>query len=343
VLALLALAIGASGCLGPIYWKENTRGMDALLRELNQPASIGDTADLPHLPPGAPAAPYVVGINDEIEVTVRGRPDLGSQFPARDDPRRDVSVVQPDGTVHLPLLAPVEVAGKTIPQIRKRITERYAAHVAKPHVDVQVESYRSKPVTLHGAVANTGVYYLSRDLRTIGDLIAGAGGLAEGSDFAEGVLVRGDDSYRIVFRGETPEESATLRVLLEPGDSVFFPHALEDVVYVFGEVLRPGAYPIPDRGMTILDALGIARGVEPLTASFDHVFVVRPDVEQATVYEVTMTQLIDHTDVRLRPGDRIVVPPSRITSWSRFWQQLLPFFSAGGAAGSIARAAAIGI
>ncbi len=82
--------------------------------------------------------------------------------------------------------------------------------------------------------------------------------------------------------------------------------------YVFGEVNRPGAYPLVGR-VTAVDALAQAAG-ETRFAALNAARLVRGGGEQPQVFPlrfVDITQSADaSTNFELRPGDVVYVPPS---------------------------------
>jgi len=86
-------------------------------------------------------------------------------------------------------------------------------------------------------------------------------------------------------------------VSLQDGDTVFVPRA--DMVYVFGQVRSPGAYPIPTE-TTVLQALSLAGGVTDRGAT-NRVRIVR--LVDGKEREVPV-ELAD----QVRAGDTIIVP-----------------------------------
>ena len=148
-----------------------------------------------------------------------------------------------------------------------------------------VTAYRSRRVFVLGQVRSPGAYPLAVPTTVI-ELLALAGGSTELAA-TEVVVVRGGalpaearESRELPENLPPPREgdgSEALRVDLEAlergdvsqnvtlqnGDTVFVPRAA--VVYVFGEVRRPGRYAL--RGATtVLQALTLAEGTTPFAA-----------------------------------------------------------------------------
>jgi polysaccharide export outer membrane protein len=194
---------------------------------------------------------YRLGVSDVVRVTVYGQPDLST-----------VSRVSENGSVTLPTVGQVTVSGLTAGEaelkLAKILTEMEVVKDAQ--VGIVVEQYLSKKVTVLGEVARPGVYAITRGT-TVTDMISEAGGLsADAGDVAIVTRKRASRDQQVVVdlpallkgRSNVPEPRVS------DGDRIFVPKA--DVFYVYGEVNRPGAYPL-ERGMTVLQAISVAGGL----------------------------------------------------------------------------------
>src|SRR5262245_2174605 len=111
-----------------------------------------------------------LGPGDLLEISVFRWPDLQG-YRAR---------VSPSGTISLPLLGTMRAAGLTETQLRDQIASGLKQNVMKdPQVNVFVAEYVSQQVSVTGAVARPGLIGLSRDHRTVADMISEAGGFSE--------------------------------------------------------------------------------------------------------------------------------------------------------------------
>ena len=141
-------------------------------------------------------------------------------------------------------------------------------------------------------------------------------------------ILRGDLAFAglpgIVY---TPESAGAYgEVLLQDGDSIYFPRAEERLVYVLGEFIHQGSYPIPRRGMTLVEALGKASGTDSYTASVSGVFLIRSqEPEHIVVYQLAMGEILQGPAIPLIDQDRVFVAVSPLTRWERFWRKILPF------------------
>jgi polysaccharide export outer membrane protein len=260
--------------------------------------------ELALLAPGKMRPSYRVGPLDEIVVMVWGRTDLGSQTPVGQRGELRASQVRSDGTIGLPFLGDVKVAGMTVAEIRAKIGAAYRAIVEEPQVDVTLNDCGSQTVQLGGAVAHPGTHYLCVERLTVGEVLTDAKALTGAADRSNGVLTRGGQSYRLDYRQAEEGKSRAADIVLHAGDTVFFPATGERMVYVFGEVEQQGSFAIPTEGMTILDALGQAQGVTPKAGA---IFLTRPTRGGPVTHKLKLAELLQGPEIQLVAGDRIYV------------------------------------
>ena len=115
------------------------------------PASGPRTAHAPNAPTSA-ATPvngaYEIGPLDVLDISVFQVPELTKSVQVADT-----------GTVNLPLVGEIPVAGKTAQEVERDLTTRLGAkYVKNPQVTVYVKEYNSQLVTITGAISKPGVY-----------------------------------------------------------------------------------------------------------------------------------------------------------------------------------------
>jgi polysaccharide export outer membrane protein len=100
--------------------------------------------------------------------------------------------------------------------------------------------------------------------------------------------------------------------IVSPEVSVVLATSASRRYYVFGEVLRPGAYPLIGR-VTAIDALASAAG-ETRFSALNSSRLVRVSPEASQIFPVRLRDIRESgdasTNYELRPGDVIFVPPS---------------------------------
>ena len=210
-------------------------------------AASGQTAATPVQASEAAAsssAPYILGPDDEIEVSVFGQQDLHLK-----------SRISADGTIVAPLLGRLNAAGMTTSQFGEILGRGYeqGGYLVKPSITVQVTTYASKTVTVLGQVSDAGLIPIDRPYSAAA-IIAKAGGVAPG----------GANAVILTKAGSTESQRLSLitspgaaNYMVQPGDTLFVPPA--EMVYVYGQVNDPGAFPyVP--GMTYRQALARAGG-----------------------------------------------------------------------------------
>jgi polysaccharide export outer membrane protein len=191
----------------------------------------------------------VLGPGDEVEVTVYGAPDLSGH--AR---------VSADGNISMPLIGHVRIGGLSDSEAEGAIevTLRQDNILNDPQVSVYVKDYGSSGISVAGEVAKPGFYSILGPHRLF-DVLQAAGGP---TDKAANVVVishRGQEDATTLSISKNPAEMAASNVDLKPGDTVVVPKA--GVVYVLGEVTRPGGYVLNSTGgVTVLQVVAVAGG-----------------------------------------------------------------------------------
>ena len=262
-------------------------------------------------PPVAPrveAAPpfpveYQVGPGDVLQVAVYGNEDI-SRTPT----------VQPNGTIALPLLGDVAVAGLTLPEIQRKLTTLLAKDfLVNPQVEVKVKEYQSQFVSVVGEVNNPGRKPL-RGRTRIFDVLIEAGGFtprASGEVLItrrEGTFEGGSVTLKLRFSGASPNprDLVNLEVPLRNGDLVTA--SAKYYVTVEGEVTRPGRYPIEEE-MTLSTAIVAAGGLTRFGKNEVRIRRVSPETGKTEILEADLKEIRNgkEPDLVLRPNDVITV------------------------------------
>lgn len=180
------LAIAATGCTA----------------HTNLPKGEAAYASFPPLNDSAKLRDYALGPYDVIAVQVFQEPELSV---------RDVQI-DDGGKIVLPLIGPVEVAGKTTAALSKEIEQRYAQrYLRNPRVAVFVQNAVSRTVTVEGSVSSPGVFPI-RGKTTLLDALALAKGTTRIAALKEVVVLRRIDGRQsgaafdvnAIQKGEAP-------------------------------------------------------------------------------------------------------------------------------------------
>jgi polysaccharide biosynthesis/export protein len=100
--------------------------------------------------------------------------------------------------------------------------------------------------------------------------------------------------------------------IVQPDVTVQLKSSASRTYFIFGEVARPGAYPIIG-DVTAVHALGVAGGATHM-ASLDKSRLVRPSSEGELTYPIFFGAITEagygQTNYLLQPGDVVYVPPN---------------------------------
>jgi polysaccharide export outer membrane protein len=216
---------------------------------------------------------YVLGEGDLISVRAYDLEDLNHKVR-----------VENDGSVNLPLLNRVSVAGRTVAEVQNDLTKRLGAYMFNPHVTVFVEEYRSQQVAVEGAVQRPGLVSQTVRNATVRDVLSAAGGIlptagsrlylipAETRVQVEArqlpPAANGAPSTDTTYSAEgimidTAESDATVQqaffnMPVRSGDVIVVPASGNFIAD--GWVAKPGTYPLRS-GLTLRGALATAGGL----------------------------------------------------------------------------------
>ncbi len=208
---------------------------------------------------------YRLGEGDVIRVTVYDHPDLTTE----------VQLAQ-DGSITFPLVGRVALTGSTFPEAESKIAQRLkdGGFILKPSVNVMITQYRSSRVSVLGEVVRPNRINLERSTDLL-EVLALAGGVSpNGGDRVW--LVRGGAKEEYLLPELLQQMAGGGQLpMVNNGDTVFVPRMA--MVYVMGEVNRPGAFRLENR-MTVLQALAVAGGFNQ-RASHRSIVIHRTDAK----------------------------------------------------------------
>jgi polysaccharide biosynthesis/export protein len=260
---------------------------------------------------------YVLGAEDQITVRV---------FAADDIPDKPVQIDN-DGTVTLPMIGQVHAAGLTVEQLQANLITAYKKYFKDPQVTVQVNDFRSQPVSVAGNVSTPGVVQL-RGNRNLMEVIGQAGGLradagdsvlitrnlSEGPIPVSGAFTDPTGKYsvahiniRSIMSGKDPE--ANIQIM--PHDVITVPRAR--LIYVLGNVGRPGGYVLTENEtMSLTQAIALAGGWDKM-AALSATRILRSDGGQTREQiPANLKKIMENKapDLQMQPDDILYVPNS---------------------------------
>jgi len=157
-------------------------------------------------------------------------------------------------------------------------------------------------------------------------------------EFSGPFVVGPDGNIQYTFIGDIKTEGLTKEKLKEvltkqlekyvkvPEVSVAIVGYLSKFVYILGEVVKPGKYPMKGDTVSLRDAI-MAAGLPTRDAALRRVYVIKPDetkpdYTKVDLYHVLYKGILED-DLTLTPGDLVVVPSTVPSEINRALTQLL--------------------
>ncbi len=263
------------------------------------------------LPPEVAPGPYMIGIGD---VVLLATPSAGSTVEelsgllAAQNSRQGYTV-QDDGSINIPNVGRVRIAGLTIEDAEARMFQRLVENQIDPTFSLEIAEFNSQKVSIGGAVANPAVVPVTLTPLYLDEALAATGGITvEDQDFASVRLYRGGNLYQIPLT-ELFSRSGLKRTRLLNGDAVFV-----DTEYELSQAER-----YFEQQIAIVNARGNARA-NALAQLQTEVSIRRGQLEEArTNYQLRRELGADNRDYVYLAGEvgrqsRFALPFERTAS-----------------------------
>lgn len=269
-------------------------------------SSVVPLASLAQTPaPAAAGSSYVIGPRDLLEIKVFEVPDLNGE-----------RTVGSEGTISFPPIGDIRVGGLTVGDaeryLKRLLEEKYFQRAT---VSVLVREFRSKPISVIGAVKKPGNLGFSGRW-TLLEAITAAGGLAENHGSVIYVLRRASNGLstqiEISVEDLMVKGDPKVNVPIFANDLINVASTIEITVYCLGEVGQPGAVTFKStERITLLSAVARAGGLSERASP--KILVKRGSGgEQEQELSVDYRRILagKDPDFRLEDGDVIVVKES---------------------------------
>ena len=197
---------------------------------------------------------YRIGRQDLLEIRVFDLEELDQTVRVADD-----------GSITLPLLGRLQVAGLTKGDLEREVARQLEERfVRDPQVTIFVKEYESKKVAVSGAVKKPDTYEMLGE-KTLLEMISKAGGLDRDLG-KELIIFRQEDGGaarriavdldRLVY-----DADPALNLPVRPGDIIYVPTVEKVRIFVSGAVRNPNLYEVPRaEPVTVLKAVTLAGG-----------------------------------------------------------------------------------
>ncbi len=296
VFAFCAVALFITGCVIPRERAVVNETPELPVNRVTEhfPTSLyklaeGDVLEIFYLPtPTISNTPYRLQIKDQIDIEFAFHPEMN----------RTVRV-RPDGEISIPRKEDVRVAGLTADETRNLLKRVYSDLLKDPDITVTVRDFNVK---------------LDEMQRTFASAALGQ---------ARAVSIRPDGRISLPLIPDLPAANLTVPeltmevnrryvgILPDTNVSVILREVVGNVVFVDGEVNRPGAFTV--RGPTsVQQALALAGGTRP-TAEPRTILVVSKGPDGRFITRTTdLSKMTSASDFMLGRNDLIFVPRSAI-------------------------------
>ncbi|MEZ5359402.1 MAG: polysaccharide biosynthesis/export family protein [Candidatus Zixiibacteriota bacterium] len=259
---------------------------------------------------------YIIGPEDELEISFWQVPELNQTV-----------VVRQDGKVTLSIIGEIDAAGLTPRELSEKIERNVSLYDKRiSQAAVTVTGYNSQKVFVAGQVASPGkkTFEVIPDIWTV---IKEAGGATEQGDLTRVSIIKSQESGGEVINVNVLEAIAkgTVEQLpkLVSGTTIEVPRAAggvpgrqltsdyierKNLFYVIGAVNQPGNHAYEGQ-MDIIDALGAAGGITE-AADLKNVKVISKNGQGTTVLHANLEEYRTQGQAKrivISPEDMIVV------------------------------------
>ena len=279
---------------------------------------------------------YYIERGDILQITVYDHPELTNPSGSNNNNVENSGItVENDGTIYYPYIGKVQVAGRTVDQVRDAIASPLAQFIADPQISVRVSRFNAQRAYVTGQVNQPGPQPITNVPMTVLDAITLAGGLGEEANWHEVLLSRNGNEFRLSVYDMLHHGRLGQNMLMEHGDVLHVPNLGQQQVFVLGELNRVNTLPMGNIRMSLTEALTRSGGLNQVTSNAEGIFVIRQMPEEtgklATVYQLNVRNAIAFavgTRLMLEPSDIVYVTTAPVTRWNRVISQILPSLNA---------------
>ncbi len=235
---------------------------------------------------------YVVDVGDAFDLMLTGKFS-----------KQESMTVQRDGSIAIPSMGKVFVAGKTLTEVEDLVTNFVTTTSFGTNSFLTLSKIRDVQVLLLGGVERPGIYTLSGGASVLGAINV-AGGISERGSYRVIELRRGGETIEIIdlyniFVYGNYEFKNTLR----SGDTIFV-NPMTFQIPVSGGVNIPAIYEAI-RGETVSDLISFAGGFSSSFEGYSDIYLSRVSTQTQFIETINKSKI---PTVLVAPRDSIKVP-----------------------------------
>jgi polysaccharide biosynthesis/export protein len=224
----------------------------------------------------SPAQRLTVAPGDSLRVRIYERYG-GNIFPTIQGQSADLGIqrVADDGSIKIPVVGVVRVAGLDLNQIENRVIQALGNKVQEPEVIVEFDAPRTHTVMVSGDVKNPGRVSMLEDVRSVVDAINKAGGpIVSQTGTANQLQVVVRRNGQVILTSQFSDLLAGSDIGVQKGDEIVV-RPNSRIFTVLGAVQRSGNVEMTKHNLTLLEALGQVGGLSDVRANKTGVYVFR--------------------------------------------------------------------
>lgn len=246
-------------------------------------------------------------------------------------------VVSPAGTVPIPFVGNIRVAGNTIAAAQNTITERLRETAIEPQATVNIQVSPNSSFTVQGDVPQGGLFPLSARGERVLDAVAVAGGTQTDPESTIITVTRGTLSGRQTYA--TLLSDPDQNIPLQPGDTVIVGGGGAKFI-ADGALNSTGEFDFVEGELSMAQAVAKAGGLQNARANPGAVFVFRRqppgeffryrevggnvrDVYGDVIFQAEFDNPLERLTAQqffLRDGDVLYVGNSALAEFSKYFQ-----------------------
>jgi polysaccharide export outer membrane protein len=302
----------------------NSKRMRALFATLTLSLAVGAQSLSAQVPSAATAAPngmtsmaqagasetagsemapaILIGPGDLLSIVVFETPELSTSVR-----------VNQNGDADIPVLGAIHVAGLSTQEAAITLQNAYSSQglLLAPHITVSETEFASQGASVLGEVKAPGVYPTLGSRRLL-DMISLAGGVSTTAGRLASIVHRDDPEHpvQIALQPTPASLHSQKNPIIQPGDTIVVSKA--GVVYVIGDVLRPGGILVDNNErLSVIEALSLAGGLNK-TASLSKTKLIRKLPAGREEVDLDLKHILygKQADVLVSDGDIVFVPSS---------------------------------
>jgi polysaccharide biosynthesis/export protein len=240
---------------------------------------------------------------DIVEVQIFDAPEYSVRMP-----------VSSAGQIAIPYAGLFRIEGMTSIEAAKAIARLFVQEqiLRDPRVIVTTQQF-GYSVTVMGEVKTPGIYALAGKKRLV-DMLTEAGGISDRAGHVIEIFPSGSmKNPQTILWDPTLRENDNAELEIKTGETILVSRC--GVVYVGGNVGRPGAYPICESNHTTLSqVIALAQGTKPNSYTNRTILLRSSGTGTRVVQKVKLEGMLRGrtVDITMQPDDIVFIPPSAL-------------------------------